>query len=251
MSKYIPGNQKHLSLEDRKYIERSLNNGCSFKDIARFLCKDPTTISKEVKLHRVSDWFHKGSFLNARNFCIHRYHCRKTNVCRKILLCNMKCTSCPTCNQTCPDFVKEQCNRLDKAPYVCNGCPKAINRCSIAHKYRYNAVFADRKYKERLSSSRTGINMTKHELRQKDMVITPLIYQGQSPYQIITNHPELDMSVNVVPAWRIRPSSTAYFTHKSPKCTTINALFSVDAHAAVCYYYNDLMEKLRPDFAEN
>ena len=29
--------------------------------------------------------------------------------------------------------------------------------------------------------------MTKHELRKKDMVITPLIYQGQSPYQIITN----------------------------------------------------------------
>lgn len=104
MSKYIPGNQKHLSLEDRKYIERSLNNGCSFKDIARFLCKDPTTISKEVKLHRVSDWYHKGSFLNARNFCIHRYHCRKTNVCRKIILCNIKCTSCPTCNQTCTDF---------------------------------------------------------------------------------------------------------------------------------------------------
>ena len=156
MSKYIPGNQKHLSLEDRKYIERSLNNGSSFKDIARFLCKDPTTISKEVKLHRVNDWYHKGSFLNAHNFCIHRYHCRKTNVCRKIILCNIKCTSCPTCNQTCPDFVKEQCNRLDKAPYVCNGCSKAINRCSIAHKYRYDAVFAERKYKECLSSSRAG-----------------------------------------------------------------------------------------------
>lgn len=37
MSKYIPGNQKHLSLEDRKYIERSLNNGSSFKDIALLL----------------------------------------------------------------------------------------------------------------------------------------------------------------------------------------------------------------------
>ena len=153
-------------------------NGSTFKDITRFLCKDPTTISKEVKLHRVSDWYHKGSFLNAHNFCIHRYHCRKTNVCRKIILCNIKCTSCPTCNQTCPDFVKEQCNRLDKAPYVCNGCPKAIHHCSIAHKYRYDAVFADRKYKECLSSSRAGINMTKHELRQKDMVISPLIYQG-------------------------------------------------------------------------
>ena len=46
MSKYIPGNQKHLSLTDRKYIERSPNEGISFKDIAKFLCKDPTTISK-------------------------------------------------------------------------------------------------------------------------------------------------------------------------------------------------------------
>ena len=38
MSKYIPGNQKHLTLDDRKYIEKSLNEGVSFKDIARFLC---------------------------------------------------------------------------------------------------------------------------------------------------------------------------------------------------------------------
>jgi IS30 family transposase len=30
------------------------------------------------------------------------------------------------------------------------------------------------------------------------MVITPLIYQGQSPYQILTNHPELDMSVRTL-----------------------------------------------------
>ena len=198
MSKYIPGNQKHLTLEDRKYIEKSLNAGCSFKDIARYLCKDPTTISKEIRLHRLSDWYHKGCFNNAHNFCVHRYHCKKVNACGKIILCGVKCTTCPTCNQTCPDFVKERCNRLDKAPYVCNGCPKAINHCTIAHKYRYDAIFADRKYKECLSQSRAGINMTRHELHQKDMVITPLIFQGQSPYQIITNHPELDMSVRTL-----------------------------------------------------
>ena len=29
MSKYIPGNQKHLSLEDRIYIENELNKGAS------------------------------------------------------------------------------------------------------------------------------------------------------------------------------------------------------------------------------
>ena len=132
MSKYIPGNQKHLTLEDRIYIEDELNRGTTFKDIAKFLCKDPTTISKEVKAHRISDWYHKGTFYNAKNFCVHRYHCRKTNACGKIILCGVKCSSCPTCNQTCRDFEKERCSRLDKAPYVCNGCPKKISHCTIA-----------------------------------------------------------------------------------------------------------------------
>lgn len=195
MSKYIPGNQKHLTLNDRIYIENELAKGTSFKDIAAFLCIDPTTISKEVRAHRISDWYHKGTFYNSKNFCIHRYHCKKTNACGKILLCGIKCTSCPTCNQTCKDFEKERCKRLDKAPYVCNGCPKKINHCTIAHKYYYNGRVADRKYRELLKNSRSGINMTKRQLHQKDQIISPLIEQGQSPYQIPTNHPELDMSV--------------------------------------------------------
>ena len=38
--KYIPGNQKHLTLEDRIYIQNELDKGTTFKDIARFLCKN-------------------------------------------------------------------------------------------------------------------------------------------------------------------------------------------------------------------
>ena len=201
MSKYIPGNQKHLCLEDRIYIENKLNEGVSFKDIAKYLCKDPTTISKEVKRHRLSDWYHNGTFYNAKNFCVHRYHCKKTNACGKIILCGVKCTSFPTYNQKCRDFEKERCNRLDNAPYVCNGCDKQVSRCTIAHKYKYNARFANREYLETLSNSRSGINMTRHELHQKDKIISPLIKQGQSPYQIITNHPELNMSVRTLYAY--------------------------------------------------
>ncbi len=58
MSKYIPGNQKHLTLKDRVFIEHSLNQNHTFKDIAKYLCKDPTTNSKEVKARRSSDWYH-------------------------------------------------------------------------------------------------------------------------------------------------------------------------------------------------
>ena len=198
MSKYIPGNQKHLTIEDRIYIQNELDKGTSFKDIARFLCKDPTTISKEVKARRASDWFHKGTFLNAKNFCTKRFRCKKTNACNKILLCGVKCASCPTCNQTCPDFQTECCSKLDRAPYVCNGCSKKINHCTIAHKYTYNARFADRKYRECLKDSRSGIAMTRQELHKKDKIITPLIDQGQSPYQIVANHPELNLSVRSV-----------------------------------------------------
>jgi len=62
---------------------------------------------------------------------------------------------------------------LDRAPYVCNGCDKKINHCTIAHKYNYNAKVADRIYRDTLSDSRAGICMTKHELHQKDQIITP------------------------------------------------------------------------------
>ncbi len=46
-------NQKHLTLEDRNYIEQALNQNMTFKEIAKFLSKDPTTISKEIKKHRI------------------------------------------------------------------------------------------------------------------------------------------------------------------------------------------------------
>ena len=199
MSKYIPGNHKHLTAEDRLYIEKSLDNGTSFKDIARYLCKDPSTISKEVRAHRLSDYYAgKGFFYNAHNFCIHRFHCQKKNVCYKIILCDIKCYSCPSCNQHCKDFVKEQCNRLTHAPYVCNGCDKSHARCTISHKYHYDALFADRKYRENLTSSRSGINLSMSRLHEIDKIVTPLILQGQSPYQILIGHPELNMSVRTM-----------------------------------------------------
>ena len=72
----------------------------------------------------------------------------------------------------------------------------------------------DRKYKECLSQSSAGINMTRHELHQEDMVITPLIFQGQSPYQIITNHPELDMSVRTLYSYLDKGILTFFLTRE-------------------------------------
>lgn len=72
MSNLMPGNHKHLTLADRQYIERSLNERKSFREIARYLCKDPFTISREVWKHRIVNSWNRGGFNNPYNFCVHQ-----------------------------------------------------------------------------------------------------------------------------------------------------------------------------------
>ena len=191
-------NNKHLTLSDREFIEYGLNKDMTLKSIALVLSKDPTTISKEIKLHRVKDTYHKGSFNNNRNFCIHRFKCKKKNVCGKVRPCYKNCASCSKCNQVCMDFVLEKCTRLNRAPFVCNGCSLALNKCSVPNKYHYNAKVSDREYREKLVSCREGLNITRNELDYLDSVIKPLIANGQSPYQIAENHPELNISSRTI-----------------------------------------------------
>lgn len=42
---------KHMTLEDRIEIQTCLRSGMTFKAIARRICKDPTTVSREVKAY--------------------------------------------------------------------------------------------------------------------------------------------------------------------------------------------------------
>lgn len=49
-------------------------------------------------------------------------------------------------------------------------------------------------YRTTLIDSRQGVNLTVQEAKQMAAVIAPLLKQGHSPYQIVTNHPELGIS---------------------------------------------------------
>ncbi len=48
---YSDKKNKHMTLDDRIEIQECLNKGMTFKAIAARIGKDPTTVSKEVKLH--------------------------------------------------------------------------------------------------------------------------------------------------------------------------------------------------------
>ena len=167
--------QKHLTLSDRNYIEQALNEGMTFKQIARFLSKDPTTISKEIKKHRVrkEPSYHTGYI----NICKHKYTCKRKHVCGKN--CNKYCTMyCSRCNKYCKDFEEEICNSLIRAPFVCNSCPTK-SPCRLV-KYYYRALSANNQYEHTLSTSRQGIHLSDDELLELDNIVSPLLKNGQT-----------------------------------------------------------------------
>ena len=193
MSNLIPGNQKHLTLDNRIYIEKSLDNKVSYKEIAKVLCKDPTTISKEVWKHRS---FKERNNFASYNKCIHRRKCSLTNVCKRPVPCKKQCALCNACNNRCKKYQEETCVTTLRAPYVCNGCYKKA-QCRM-DKYFYKAVTANRRYRSILAESRNGINITENDLIRLDETISPLILNGQTPYEILEAHPEISQSVKTI-----------------------------------------------------
>ena len=61
-------------------------------------------------------------------------------------------------------------------------------------KYYYHAGRADSTYRKILVSSREGIDLTAEERNAIGSVIGPLLNNGQSVYQILSAHPEIDLS---------------------------------------------------------
>jgi transposase, IS30 family len=187
MSKLVRGNQRHMSLDDRIYIQQALEKGLSFKDIAKFLCKDPTTISKEVKKHRL--FKQRNTFAATHSGCKNRATCTLTNVCNRPIPCGKKrCANCSQCKLRCKQFIKDECPKIKRAPHVCNGCETKM-QCRF-DKYFYKAVAAQDHYKSLLSASRDGINISEAALYDLDALVEPLILRGQSIAHIYAKHAE-------------------------------------------------------------
>lgn len=173
-----------MNLDDRIFIEKSLDKGLSFKEIASELKKDPTTISKEVKKH--FSLIPLNTHRYNQNICQLKQHCMRKKVCRK-LNCDKLCKFCGhICNSYCADFVPQVCNRILKPPFVCNACERK-SPCRF-EKHYYRASVAHSKYRTLLSTSREGINLSNEDLEQLDALITPLIHKGQSISQIYAKH---------------------------------------------------------------
>ena len=173
MSKQTHDN-KHLTLNERKIIQTGIENHSNKVDIARTIGKDPTTVAKEIRKHRI---FKPRNQFIYPSICIHRQECGG-------------------CKKQCPRYEEIKCNKRDRSPGACNKCTK-IATCHL-DKYFYYATHADEEYKADLVDFREGINMTTLEAKELANILKPLLDQGQSLYQIKSSHKEIKQCIKTL-----------------------------------------------------
>lgn len=161
-------NGTHLSLEERKIIEKGCRNGSTKTAVAATIGKDKSTIGKELKLHRK---------IAVR--CSLPLECKNYKHCKYGRQCTMECAK----------YEPFSCTRRDRSPGVCNGCSN-WSKCRFT-KYTYDAAEAHSQYESTLVDSRVGVNLTSSEAATIAGIVKPLLRQGQSPYIIVKEHPEI------------------------------------------------------------
>lgn len=205
MNKY-----QHLNIESRTVIEEMLRERASFSEIGKALNKDPSTISKEIQCHKI--YRRIGASWRNYNACALRGSCTRRNICNVCMAeaGHRTCKQCPACNKFCPDFVKQECRKLKKPPYVCNGCGEKMF-CTL-EKCFYDAKKADDESRYVRRESRSGVSFTEEELKALDEIISPLVRQKQSIHHICaTNRDRICMSERTI--YRLVGSS--YISAKS------------------------------------
>ena len=88
------------------------------------------------------------------------------------------------------------CPLLDKAPFICNGCPKRRQNCGYK-KIFYLAKQAQKQYEQTLVEAREGTPLNSKTFWDMDKVISDGVKKGQHIYHILKTH-NLDVSSSTV-----------------------------------------------------
>ena len=88
------------------------------------------------------------------------------------------------------------CPLLDKAPFVCNGCPKRRQNCGY-QKVFYLAKQAQKQYEQALVEAREGTPLNSQTFWDIHKVISDGVKKGQHIYHILKTH-NLDVSSSTV-----------------------------------------------------
>lgn len=142
---------KHLNLHERKKIEELLTDGENCKTIAEIIAKDERTVSREIK--------------NRRN----KTENKRYGLYGKI------------------DEI--ECKKLQRFPFVCNGCDKR-KYCCKKYKYFYEPDVAQDNYEIILRDCRIGLDVTLEDKEIFDSILKDGLSKGQSVHHIVQANKE-------------------------------------------------------------
>ena len=209
--------QKHFTLDARIKIQKIItehrdefgNLTILLKDIGNMLENDPSTISKEVKKHRIFKPAKElESFRAYNSICENFKECTipyNDGYYTKAALLKVNCR----CIKRCNNFKEIICPNLKKFPWVCNGCPQHI-KCRL-NKYYYYSDIAQKDYLLTLKESREGINLTSDEFNELDHLITSQLKGKCQPIAHIVHSNDLPVSERTIYNY----FENGYFTAKN------------------------------------
>lgn len=230
---------KHFTLEDRIHLLSCIIKGYSIRKTALHLNKAPSSISRELHKHR---YFSKG-FESEK--CKHVRSCRKG----------------PNCHLSCDNFELDICDKINRAPWICNPCDN-FKHCR-KNKYRYDPARAQKEYELLLVSAREGISLSDDDLDAiNTILIDALKDKGQSIYHLF-HRDDVHLPFSISSAYRYidknylvvknidLPRRVRYRTHKKrteqpvkPKSFTLNRTYVdfldfIEKHSKVSIYEMD------------
>ena len=179
----------HLTEQDRHMIANLLDAGLSPLAIAHQLKRAHSTITRELRKHRRED---EENQKHKKNFCNRRLICHKRSLCKiPPGNCPGRCSQCKLieCRKYCDEYEEEACTKLDRPPFVCNGCPD-LKICR-KRKFFYQAVTAEKAYQDLLHECRKGIDVSEAEIRQYNELIRHGGHNGQSLHHIMSAHKDV------------------------------------------------------------
>ncbi len=137
-----------LDKAERVVIEHRLKKGCSCREIAGELGRSPSSVYYEVLNNRTID---KGAHKGER----------------------------------VAKLPEKMCPKLEKWPYVCNGCKQWHYHCSQKFKVEYCSVRAQKLAEETKKNSRMGVDRDEVEFNRIMDIIRKDLSRGLSPSQIV------------------------------------------------------------------
>lgn len=153
-----------LTVDDRINLQACIAKNLTWKETARILKKNRSTIYRELKnYYSIRDGRH------TCEHCKHRDFCKDNGV-----VFNQKG------EQSC--FEPIICFRLNHFPFVCNNCENK-KKCNREKRY-YDCIKAENRSRSNRVGTRKHKRVSKENIEIIDELVSPLIFKGQSIHHI-------------------------------------------------------------------